>query len=67
MAERKVLVTGAASGIGAACVRALAAPGVALLVHTRKNREGAERLAAEARAAGARAAVVLADLAEPRC
>jgi NAD(P)-dependent dehydrogenase (short-subunit alcohol dehydrogenase family) len=65
MAERKVLVTGAASGIGAACVRALAAPGVALLVHTRKNREGAERLAAEARAAGARAAVVLADLAEP--
>lgn len=65
MAERRVLVTGAASGIGAACVRAMAAPGVALLVHTRKNRDGAERLAAEARAAGARAVVALADLAEP--
>ncbi len=62
---RVVLVTGAASGIGAAVCRALAAPGVALLVHTRRNRDGAERVAAEARAAGAAVEVALGDLAEP--
>jgi NAD(P)-dependent dehydrogenase (short-subunit alcohol dehydrogenase family) len=36
-----------------------------LLIHTRKNRDGAERVAAEVRAAGAEAAVALGDLAEP--
>jgi NAD(P)-dependent dehydrogenase (short-subunit alcohol dehydrogenase family) len=40
-------------------------PGVALLVHTRKNRAGAESVAAEVRAKGAEAAVALGDLAEP--
>ncbi len=65
MADTRVmLVTGAASGIGAAVVRRLAAPGAALLVHTRKNRDRAEAVAAEARAAGALAEVVLGDLAE---
>jgi 3-oxoacyl-[acyl-carrier protein] reductase len=58
-------VTGAASGIGAAVCRALAAPGTALLVHTRKNRAGAERVATAARDAGAEAEVALGDLAEP--
>jgi NAD(P)-dependent dehydrogenase (short-subunit alcohol dehydrogenase family) len=62
---RAILVTGAASGIGAATCRMLAAPGVALLVHTRRNREGAERVAQEAQARGAWAEIVLADLAEP--
>jgi NAD(P)-dependent dehydrogenase (short-subunit alcohol dehydrogenase family) len=61
--RRVVLVTGAASGIGAAVCRALAAPVVALLVHTRKNRDGAERVAAEACALGAEAEVALGDLA----
>jgi 3-oxoacyl-[acyl-carrier protein] reductase len=63
--RRVVLVTGAASGIGAATCRAMAGPGVALLVHTRRNRTGAERVAELARAAGADAAVALGDLAEP--
>lgn len=62
---RRVLVTGASSGIGAATVRAMAAPGVALIVHARRSAEAAERVAAEARALGAEAHVLLHDLAEP--
>ena len=65
MAERRILVTGAASGIGAAACRALAGPGTAIAVHTRRNREGAERSAAAIRERGGRAHVLLADLAEP--
>ena len=65
MARRTYLITGAASGIGAAVVRAVAGPHSAVAVHTRKNRDGAERVAAAARAAGATAHVLLADLAEP--
>lgn len=64
MAARRILVTGAASGIGAACVRALAGPGTAVVVHTRKNQAGAQRTAEAARAAGATAHILLADLAE---
>lgn len=64
MPQRVILVTGAASGIGAAVCRVLAKPGIALVVHTRKNREGAERVAADVRAAGAEARVALGDLAE---
>ena len=62
---RSMLITGAASGIGAATARGFAAPGVGLLIHTRKNREGAERVAATVRQAGAEAEVMLGDLAEP--
>ena len=63
--RRAALVTGAASGIGAAVCRALAAPGMGIGVHTRRNRAGAEAVAAAARAAGAETLVLLGDLAEP--
>ncbi len=63
--RRVILVTGGASGIGAACCRRFAAPGTAVLVHTRKNAEGAERVAQAVREAGAEAAVMLGDMADP--
>jgi len=62
--RRAALVTGAGSGIGAAVCRALAAPAMGIAVHTRRNRAGAEAVAAEARAAGAETLVLLGDLAE---
>ena len=51
---KRVLVTGGSGGIGAACVRLLAAEGTEVVVHYHRNREGAL-------AAGG-AAVVQADL-----
>ena len=65
MRDRVVLVTGAASGVGAAVCRAMAGPGVAILAHTRRNAAGldATRLAIEA--AGGKVATVLGDLGEP--
>jgi NAD(P)-dependent dehydrogenase (short-subunit alcohol dehydrogenase family) len=62
---RTILVTGAGSGIGAACCRALAGPDTAFLVHTRRNAEGAERTAAAVREAGGVAEVVLGDIGDP--
>ena len=64
MAERRILITGAASGIGAATARAFAAPGVALMLHTRANREALARVAAAAREKGARVAEAFADFTE---
>lgn len=61
---RTILVTGAASGIGAAVCRHMADPGVQIIVHTRTNREGAERTAAEVVQAGGTADILLADLSE---
>jgi NAD(P)-dependent dehydrogenase (short-subunit alcohol dehydrogenase family) len=63
--ERVVLVTGAASGIGAATALRLAGPGTALMLTTRGNAGGLERTAAAARARGAAVETTLADLAEP--
>ncbi|GGK20655.1 SDR family NAD(P)-dependent oxidoreductase [Salinarimonas ramus] len=62
--ERVVVVTGAASGIGAATARRLAGPGVALVLNTRANADGLANVAAEARDAGAAVETVLADLTE---
>jgi 3-oxoacyl-[acyl-carrier protein] reductase len=60
-----ILVTGAASGIGAAACRALAGSGVAILLHTRRNLGAVEAVATQVRAAGAAADVALGDLSEP--
>ncbi len=63
--RRVALVTGAASGIGAAICRALAGPDSAILLHTRANRAGAAATAAAVRAAGGQAELVLGELTEP--
>lgn len=59
------LITGAASGIGAAIAGRLARPGARLMLHTRKNAQGLEAVAEAARAAGAEAETCLADFADP--
>ncbi|WFU40886.1 SDR family oxidoreductase [Bradyrhizobium sp. CB82] len=61
--DRAYLVTGAASGIGRATARLLAAPGIALVLHTRSNEAGLDATATEAEACGAVVAKCLGDLA----
>ena len=63
--ERVIMVTGAASGIGAAVCRRVAGPGVSLFIHTRSNREGAERTADAVREKGSQAVVSLGDMESP--
>jgi 3-oxoacyl-[acyl-carrier protein] reductase len=61
---RVSLVTGSSSGIGAATARALAAPGMAVALHARKNRAGAEKVAAFVREAGGEALILEGDLSQ---
>jgi len=61
----RLLVTGAASGIGAALVRRLAGPGLRVLLHTRRNQDGLNAVAEAVRAAGGTAATMTGDLADP--
>jgi 3-oxoacyl-[acyl-carrier protein] reductase len=58
LAGKRVLVTGASGGIGAACARAFAAEGGRVVLHYHRGRERAEALAGEL----ADAVVVQADL-----
>jgi 3-oxoacyl-[acyl-carrier protein] reductase len=62
---RVAVVTGSASGIGAATIRALAGPNTAFVIHALKNEEGCKAVAAKAAAKGAKATTILGDLADP--
>lgn len=59
---KRALVTGSSTGIGAAVARELAHLGASVAVHGNKNAEAAEAVAAEIRAAGGKALVVLGDV-----
>lgn len=61
---RTVIITGAASGIGAAVARRVAGPGTSLLLHTRKNQAGLAEVAASCIEFGARVETTVGDLAD---
>ncbi len=61
---KTALVTGSTSGIGAGCARLLAAEGVRVAINGR-NRERAEAVAADIRAVGGDAEIVLGDINDP--
>jgi NAD(P)-dependent dehydrogenase (short-subunit alcohol dehydrogenase family) len=63
--RKAALITGAGRRIGAAIARALSGAGYAVVLHANRSRAEAETLAAEIVGKGGRAAVVLADLADP--
>jgi 3-oxoacyl-[acyl-carrier protein] reductase len=63
--ERVVLITGAASGIGAAVCRRIAGPGTKLLIHARQNQAGLDAVAAAASDAGSELVTELGDLTNP--
>ena len=66
MSQRRcILVTGAASGIGAAICRMMAGPETAILLHTRRNRDALEAVATQLQAAGSLTAIATGDLGDP--
>lgn len=65
MSEPVILITGAATGIGAAIARRMAAPGARLVLHTGRNAAGLASLAATLRDGGAEVVTALGDLADP--
>lgn len=65
LANKRVLVTGASTGIGAAIAQAFGEAGAHVAVHYNASRDAAEEVAKAVRAHGASAEVLQADLAEP--
>lgn len=62
---RRIVVSGASRGIGAATVRLLARAGADVVIGYRARAEAAEAVAADVRALGGRAACCAADLTDP--
>lgn len=60
-----ILITGAASGIGAALARRLAAPDVRLVLHTGSRQAAVDAVAAELRARGAEVAAGIGAMEDP--
>lgn len=64
-AQRRVLVTGASTGIGAAAAIAFARAGADVAVHYNRSRAAAERVAQEARGHGGEVVLVQGDVLDP--
>jgi 3-oxoacyl-[acyl-carrier protein] reductase len=62
---KRVLVTGASSGIGAAVAEAFGACGARVALHYNRNAKGAEAAVAATKAAGGEAHLLQADLTDP--
>ncbi|ABV92964.1 short-chain dehydrogenase/reductase SDR [Dinoroseobacter shibae DFL 12 = DSM 16493] len=60
-----LLITGASAGIGAACARLAARPGLHLALHYNRDAAGAQAVAEAARAEGAGTTCLQADLGDP--
>jgi 3-oxoacyl-[acyl-carrier protein] reductase len=56
------LITGAASGIGAAAARRIAGPDRQIMLHSRSNRDGLDKVAADVAESGGSAEIILGDL-----
>lgn len=61
---RSIVITGSASGIGAATARRLAAKGVGMLIHAKDNEKGVAAVEKELQAKGVQTVGLCADLAE---
>ncbi len=65
LAGKRVLITGASTGIGAAAARAFAAAGSRVVVHYNASRDAAEAVAAGIRSGGGEAHLVQGDVKDP--
>lgn len=62
---RRILITGAGTGIGAATARRLSGMGFQLALHCRNHRENAEKLARDFRDQGRQVSVISFDVSDP--